>query len=198
MAEAWSIAGDYFEACNCDTACPCVFLGDPTHGNCTVLVAWHIKDGKAGQESLTGLNFVLAVYTPGNMMKGKWDVAVYVDSRATSSQKEALVGIVSGQSGGLFAALGPLIGKVVAVKSVPIDFRVDGKKRSLSIPGIAEMQTEALSGPGGETQLTNPSFSITPSATVGRSVKLSLKDHGWSWDISGRNSFMSPFSYQGP
>jgi len=198
MSEAWSIAGDYFEACNCDTACPCVFLGDPTQGHCTVLVAWHIKEGKTGQVSLGGLNFALACYTPGNMLKTKWDVAVYIDERATPAQKEGLVGIVSGQAGGMFAALGPLIGKVLGVKSTRIDFRVDGKQRSLTIPGIAEVKTEAISGPGGETQLTNLPFGVAPSVTVGRSVKLSLKDYGWNWDVSGRNSFMAPFSLQGP
>ncbi len=198
MPGAWSLAGDYFEACNCETACPCVFLGDPSHGDCTVMVAWHIDEGKAGNVPLGGLNFALAVHTPGNMMKTKWEVAVYVDERASAAQKDALVGIVSGQAGGLFAGLGPLIGKVVGVKSVRMDFSVDGKKRSLKIPGIAEMQAEALSGPAGETTLTNMSFSVTPSVTVGRSTKLSLQDHGWNWDLSGRNSFMSPFAYQGP
>jgi hypothetical protein len=198
MAEAWSISGDYFEACNCATACPCVFLGDPTQGHCTVVVAWHIKEGKSGPESLAGLNFALACYTPGNMMKTKWDVAVYIDERATPSQKERLVRIISGQAGGLFGAIGPLIGKVLGVKSARMDFRVEGKKRSLTIPGIAEIRSEALAGPGGDTQLTNPSFGITPSVTVGRSSKLSLKDYGWDWNLSGGNSFMSPFKNEGP
>jgi hypothetical protein len=34
----WGLSGTYFESCNCDTACPCVFLSEPTEGDCTVLV----------------------------------------------------------------------------------------------------------------------------------------------------------------
>jgi hypothetical protein len=30
--ENWKLEGDYFEPCNCDTVCPCVFLGNPDQG----------------------------------------------------------------------------------------------------------------------------------------------------------------------
>ena len=35
-ATEWEISGTYFEACNCEIACPCVFLSAPTTGDCTV------------------------------------------------------------------------------------------------------------------------------------------------------------------
>ncbi|MEK6736727.1 MAG: DUF1326 domain-containing protein, partial [Pseudomonadota bacterium] len=35
----WSLQGSYFEACNCETACPCVWLQPPSEGNCKLLVA---------------------------------------------------------------------------------------------------------------------------------------------------------------
>ncbi len=38
MAPKWQAKGDYFETCNCETLCPCIFLSPPTEGNCTVLV----------------------------------------------------------------------------------------------------------------------------------------------------------------
>ena len=63
MPDAWSLTGDYFEACNCDVGCPCIFLSDPTHGNCTVLIGWHIQKGRSGQETLDGLNFAIAATT---------------------------------------------------------------------------------------------------------------------------------------
>jgi len=28
----WKIEGDYFEGCNCDSICPCIFLADPDKG----------------------------------------------------------------------------------------------------------------------------------------------------------------------
>ena len=36
----WSIKGTYFESCNCEVACPCLFLSAPTEGYCTALVGW--------------------------------------------------------------------------------------------------------------------------------------------------------------
>ena len=68
-------AGSYFEACNCDLACPCVFLSPPTSGNCTVLLAWHIDQGRFGEVNLDGLNAVLAAHSPGPMLEVKWKVA---------------------------------------------------------------------------------------------------------------------------
>ncbi|MEE8334606.1 MAG: DUF1326 domain-containing protein, partial [Alphaproteobacteria bacterium] len=44
----WSLKGTYFESCNCDAACPCVFLSAPTDGDCTVLIGWHIDQGNDG------------------------------------------------------------------------------------------------------------------------------------------------------
>jgi hypothetical protein len=42
MAPKWQAKDDYFETCNCRTLCPCISLGPPTEGNCTVL-EWHIE-----------------------------------------------------------------------------------------------------------------------------------------------------------
>ena len=72
MADEWKLTGGYFEACNCDVACPCVFLGPPTQGDCTVLVAWHIDKGNLGGMALDGLNVVLAAHSPGHMLQTKW------------------------------------------------------------------------------------------------------------------------------
>jgi hypothetical protein len=67
MAEKWSLRGTYFETCNCDAACPCVMLSDPTQDDCTVLVAWHIDKGEYGDVSLDGLNVALYVRIPGRL-----------------------------------------------------------------------------------------------------------------------------------
>jgi hypothetical protein len=41
----WKIEGDYFEGCNCDVICPCIFMADPDEGFCDVIPAWHINRG---------------------------------------------------------------------------------------------------------------------------------------------------------
>jgi hypothetical protein len=129
MTNSWKIAGSYFEACNCDVACPCIFLSPPTSGDCTLLIAWHIDQGRFGQIDLDGLNAVLAVHSPGHMLEVKWKVALYVDERADQSQQHALTQIFSGQAGGPLAGMAPLIGEVLGVKTARLSA---SKRRSIS------------------------------------------------------------------
>lgn len=72
MAQSWNLAGTYFETCNCEVACPCVFLSPPSMGECTVLVAWHVDHGQFDGVLLHNLNVALAVRSLGNMIKGNW------------------------------------------------------------------------------------------------------------------------------
>ena len=68
-------------------------MSAPTTADCTVLLAWHIETGTYGSVGLDGLNIALAMYSPGNMLKVKWDVALYIDSKGSSAQQDALTKI---------------------------------------------------------------------------------------------------------
>jgi hypothetical protein len=199
MPESWKIAGSFFEACNCNVACPCVFLSPPTSGECTLLLAWHIDQGRFGQTDLNGLNAVLAVYSPGHMMEVKWKVALYVDEKANQSQQDALTQIFSGQAGGHLAALGPLIGEILGVKTAPIDYQSDGKRRSLRLGTVAEMEIEGMPGQdGGDVTISSHPFTAVPGfpAVVAKSKQMRFNDYGLSWEVSNKNGFFSPFVYQ--
>jgi hypothetical protein len=199
MAESWKVTGTYFEACNCAAACPCVFLSAPTEGACTIIAAWHIDQGNFGAVQLNGLNVALLAATPGHMLQTKWKVALYLDDKASADQQKALGGIFSGQAGGHLAVLGPLIGEVMGVKPVPIEYSANGKRRSLRIPHIAEADIEALEGQGGAlVTIDNHPMTVVPghAAVVATSKKLRISDHGISLDISGKNGFYSAFAYQ--
>ena len=92
QSSSWKLEGDYFEGCNCDIVCPCVFLGDPDEGNCHVTCAWHIQKGNYGNTDLSNLNVVAMFNTPGNMFTGpKWKAALYIDERATQQQKDLIM-----------------------------------------------------------------------------------------------------------
>jgi hypothetical protein len=199
MATQWKVAGTYFEACNCVAACPCVFTGPPTEGDCNVLLAWHIDQGNFDDMRLDNLNSALFAHTPGHMLQTKWKVALYVDQNADAGQRDALTKIFSGAAGGHLSALGPLIGEVLGVKSVAIDYRASGKQRSLMIPNMAQMEIEAMAGQGGQdVTLANIPFTTVPGypAVVCQSKKLSYHDHGFNVELSQKNGFYSPFSYQ--
>jgi hypothetical protein len=196
----WKLQGDYFEGCNCDSICPCTFLLDPDKGYCNATVAWHIEEGHYDKTQLDGLNAVAVFVAPGNMFTGpKMKAAFYLDQNANQEQSDALSKIFSGQSGGFFAAAANLIGEMVGIKSVPITFGMEGKRRWLRIPDYLDLQIEAVKGsdPNRDSLVTNPAFTVAPGydQIIAHSTKHSYKDHGFEWDSSGKNGFYSRFNY---
>jgi hypothetical protein len=197
---AWHLEGTYFETCNCDVACPCVFLSRPTEGECRVLVAWHVDRGKDGEIDLSDLNVAMAIHSPGHMMETGWRAALYLDERASRAQKDALTRIFTGQAGGHPEALASFVGEVLGVASVKIDYQAAGRKRSLSIPDIVSAEIEAIEGQGGgEATVSGHPLCIAPGepAVVAKSKRLDYTDHAMRWAISGSNGFYSPFAYRG-
>lgn len=194
----WSLTGTYFETCNCAAACPCVFLSPPTEGDCTAVVAWHIDRGNYGDVSLDGLNVALAVHAPGNMVDTKWKAAAYFDETASDAQNDALATIFSGKAGGHPAVLASFVGEMIGSRKVPMRYHGDGKRASLSIPGITEAEIEAIEGQdGAPITVSNHPLCVAPGepATVARSKHFTFADFGLDWKMSGRNGYMSEFSY---
>ena len=129
----------------------------------------------------------------------KWDAALYIDERANKEQTDSLTTIYSGQAGGFFAPASNLIGKMLGVKSVPIEFGIDGKHRWLRIKDLLQLQIEGIAGadPNQESLIVNPPFSAVPGSNlvVAPSNKYTYNDYGMQWDNSGKNGFYCRFSY---
>src|SRR2546422_11098824 len=133
----WQITGDYFENCNCDVVCPCLFspnaplTSKPTAGACEVAFGFHIDRGSYDATTLDGLNVALITRTPGPMAQGNWSVALYLDERTNEQQRQALGAIFSGSAGGPVGAVAPLISTVLGAKTVPITFNISRNRRSI-------------------------------------------------------------------
>lgn len=198
MAIQWNMSGNYFETCSCDNPCPCAFLSPPTKGYCSMLAGWHIEKGQYGDVVLDGLNVALAAHSPGHMMEVKWKAALYIDERADDAQRDALTQIFSGKVGGQPAKLAAHIEDFLGVKAVPIEYRVDGKHRSLRIPNIAEAEIVDLAAEGVESiTISERPWSNAPghATTVAKSERLEFDDYGLQWRISGENGYHSDFRY---
>lgn len=207
MAESaspsWSFDGDYFENCNCEVACPCVFSNEapfssmPTQGACEVTFAFHIDRGMYGGDVvLDGLNVCLAARTPGPMIEGNWSVALYVDERADEDQQSALQAIFSGQAGGTMGMFAPLIGEVLGVKAVPITYTIDTMRRSVEIPDLMRLAVHPIpSAMGAEAEMV--AVNAHPFAPAGVVMAVGDEqnrwaDYGMTWDNSGRNGHYAP------
>ena len=197
---SWQLRGTYFETCNCNVACPGVFLSPPTEGECRVLAAWHVDQGKDGAIDLSGLNVAMAIHGPGHMLHTKWRAALYLDERASDPQRQALTRIFAGQAGGHSGALASFVGDVLGVAGVGIDYQTAGRKRSLSVPDIVSAAIEAIDGQGGgAVTISGHPLCVAPGepAVVARSKRLAYTDHLMTWSISDCNGFYSPFACQG-
>ena len=200
-SSSWKLQGDYFEGCNCDVICPCIFKGDPDEGYCNITSAWHIQNGNYDKINVDDLNVAAVFHTPGNMATGpKWKAALYIDDRATTDQSDSLIKIFSGQAGGFFHIFATnFIGEVLGIKSVPIEFGINGKRRSLHMKDSMELDIEGVIGgdENQESRIVNQAFSAVPGSdlVVARATKYRYDDHGMKWDNSGKNGFYCKFRY---
>lgn len=202
MAEKWSIAGEYFESCNCDLICACLIQADTPRDRCDAALAFHVTNGSYGQTKLDDLNAVLVVSFPGpgKMRNGNWTAAVYVDEKGTQEQQDALGNIFAGKAGGTPGAIFTgLVSKFLGVKATPISFQVNGNDRKLSIPNILEIDISAVTGRDGTEPLwaTNTAHPVSAKLALAASRAYSYNDHNLSWSTSGTNGHFAPFTWAG-
>lgn len=198
----WKINGDYFEACSCDSVCPCPTSGlaaRPTKGSCDAGLVFHIERGTHGTTSLDGLNFAVLLHTPGAMGAGNWTVGLIVDERATAAQREAIVAIGSGQGGGPMAAVGPLVTKFAGVESRPIQIERAGMRRSVSIPGMLDISVDGIAGasPSEPIYLDNVGHPAASRLALAKASRGHMHAFGINWDdTSGTvNGHFAPFTW---
>jgi hypothetical protein len=199
----WEISGDYFEACSCDSVCPCPTSGlaaRPTKGACDAGLVFQIERGSHGATSLDGLSFAVLLHTPGPMSAGNWTVGMIVDDRATPEQREALVAIGSGQEGGPMAAVGPLVGTFAGVESKPFHIRRDGMHRSVMIPGLLDLAVDGVPGasPTEPIYFDNVAHPAASRIALAKAARSHLHAFGIDWDdTSGKNNgHFAPFSWR--
>src|SRR2546423_6214688 len=102
VATDWYMEGPYVKNCNCDPGCPCDFNQNPTHGHCEGMAGMRIDKGNFGDVDLSGLSWGAAYHWPGALHEGNGDIQPLIDEQASEEQRNALLQILSGQSGGTF------------------------------------------------------------------------------------------------
>lgn len=199
----WQISGEYFEACNCDSVCPCPTSGlaaRPTKGSCDAGLVFQVQRGRYGSTTLDGLSFAVLLHTPGPMIQGNWTVGLVLDERASKEQREALTTIASGQGGGPMAALGPLIGKFAGAEAKAIKIESSGMRRSVSIPGVLDLAVEGIPGAnqGEPIYFDNVGHPAASRLALAKASRSHMHAFGIDWDdTSGRNNgHFAPFSWK--
>jgi hypothetical protein len=197
---AYHLEGRLLEVCNCRVLCPCWIGEDPDFGTCKTIVAWHFDKGTVNGVDVSGRTLAMMAFVPGNILEGNWKAAVYLDERVTPQQEEAILGVYTGQLGGPVAELAKLVGEVVSVDKVPIQFDVQGGHGTLKVgsAGYAELEPYK-NATGATTTLADTVFSTVPGAPVyvGKSPKYWAKNEklGINVEMSGHNALQSTFVF---
>ncbi len=197
---AYHLEGRLLEVCNCRVLCPCWIGEDPDFGTCDTIVSWHFDKGKINGVDVSGHTIAVVAHLPGNILKGNWRVAVYLDEKVTPQQEEAILGVWTGKLGGPVAELAKLIGEVVSVEKVPIQFDVQGGKGILKVGNVGYAELEPYVGATGKTTtLQDTVFSTVPGAPVfvGKSPRYRSKNEklGIDLDIRDHNALQSTFVF---
>jgi hypothetical protein len=199
----WQISGEYFEACSCDSVCPCPTSGlaaRPTKEVCDAGLVFNVQRGQYGSTRLDGLSFAVLLHTPGPMIQGGWTVGLVVDERASKEQRDALTTIASGQSGGPMAALAPMIANFGGVEAKPIRIESSGMRRSVSIVGMLDIAVEGIPGAKDSEPiyLDNVGHPAASRLALAKASRSHMHGFGINWDdTSGRNNgHFAPFAWK--
>jgi len=195
------VRGQYVEARTCDVFTGSCFANADTGltGKNAVL-AWKVESGTIAGTKIDGLGIaaVLAAKdTLGLKQSGPGRAVLLVDDRATKAQREALVGFVKSQAGGL-------VGEVVAVHSAPFDLTIcqcEGEGCAVLKAGMVKVSTRCIDADhdkacGNETTLYPPLVKgVVAKVAVTVEHSFTGKDLNETWNDAGRRgAFVGSFA----
>ena len=196
----YHLEGRLLEVCDCRVLCPCWIGEDPDNGTCDSLQAWHFDAGTIDGVDVAGRTIAMVAHIPGNVLKGNFRVALYVDDGASDAQRDALLNVYAGKLGGPVAELAKLVGEVVSVERAHITFDVREGRGTLKVADVSYAELEPYRGPNGATTtLTDTIFSTVPGAPVfvGKATRYRSKNPalGHNIDMTGHNALQSVFVF---
>ena len=149
----WHLTGRTFAHCNCAYGCPCQFNALPTHGNCEAVVGIMIDEGHHGDTKLDGLKFGGVFSWPAAIHEGHGQAVPIVEERASPSQREAILRIMSGQDtepgATFFQVFASTLEKVhdPIFTEIELDIDVNARRARFNVPEVVEARGEPIRNP---------------------------------------------------
>lgn len=196
----WKLSGTYFENCSCEMVCPCTTSSmtvGADYDRCRVLLALHVTNGEIDGTDVSDLNAALVADTPPLMSEGNWRAGLLIDAKATAEQRDKLLSVLSGQKGGPLALVGQLIGEMLGVEYVDIDYRDDERQHSFRSNGTHVLVEDFVAGLLTEPQqLVGVAHPVNSTLTIARgSAGSHVHAFGLDFDLAGKSGFSAPFSW---
>ena len=199
----WAIKGELILNCNCTVFCPCVVsLGKhpPTEGYCQAWVGIRIDNGHYDGEDLGGLNIGMIMDIPGNMARGNWKAAAYIDERATRPAYDGLIRIFTGAARGTTGLFGIMVSEFLGAERAAVNYETEGKKRRLMVGKKIQGEVEPIGGadPGTDVVVSNTGYWMGPDVTIARAGKGRVRAFGRVWDFEGKSAEICQIDWKGP
>src|SRR5437867_2865558 len=200
MSAGHSISGVYVEARTAEVFTGgCLMSSEAETTGRQAVLAWRVDRGSLNGVSLGGLVIIAAIVGDKNLgihelggAKPLSRTALFVDDRASATQRTALLGMAKKLSG-------DLMGTIVSIKSASIQFADHGHEIAVTAPKIAlnvGKHAEHNAGCGAE-QWFHPLADVT-DATIGMTNENSFSgsELGSRWsDPDKVSAFFGKFTY---
>jgi hypothetical protein len=200
-AVTYSVAGSYFESCNCDPICPCRMVdgvkgGRSTNGICFGALAWRVELGRVGDVDISGLAAVLVVRYDDDEPGSPWTIVLHVDALGDEQQRSALADVFLGRLGGPKVGLLPWVRKarhLLEVRTDRIELAPDGDGYVLRVGDAVRARATRPAASESEVRCGIPGYEEPGKELV--ADELVVNDDPLSWELAENCAFASRFAY---
>jgi hypothetical protein len=197
-ASGWSIAGSYYESCNCPAVCPCRrFNGVPggasTYGLCQFILSWQIDRGEAEGVDLSGRQVVMAGFYHDAEPGEPWTIKLFIDDAAEPDAFRQLERIFLGRAGGNmpFTAF---IATTLDVEPAKISLEHRPGHEAIRVGSLGGSAVSRRATYDGSISCGIPGHDHPGTEYV---ASLSMNDGPLQWDYEERCGFATDFAYRG-
>jgi hypothetical protein len=156
---------------------------------CTVVLVLHIDRGEIDGVDVGDLSVGFIADTPAVMSEGGWRLGLVLDRAASPEQLDGLRRFMTGEFGGVPAALGPLIGELLGEVVEPIEFRDETDRHMLRIGDGTDVTVVDVTSPDhGAVELRNVAHPVNTTLTVGEGAGSRVSLLGIEYSGSARPS----------
>lgn len=199
----WEVRGLMSDACQCAVFCPCEFNEMPTFGHCDDTGILHIESGRFGDVDLAGQKLVVVFQSPDGERLfdtiGHLNFArIFVPEETTDAQVEALEK-VAGRVFGALVTGAHRLAEDQKIERVAMEIDLEPRRHRVKIPGILDLDVEALTGGDGENPMVlqnigGPEFG---DVIVAKSHTYRYTYEDIDWDHAGRSASFRTFDLSG-
>jgi hypothetical protein len=193
---------DLFRKLQLRLGCPCTvtsFVSSATADRCQVILNYHVQRGEIDGVDVSGRSVSIVVDSPKRMLDGGWRVGLIIDDKASKEQADHLTSVFAGKAGGPMANIAPLIGELLGIERLPIEYSDQGNHHRIGIGDAIAIEVEDFAAQeGGETtKLTGVAHPSGSTITIAKPIESKIKAFGMEFKNAGKSAFSAPFNWAG-